>query len=264
MKTRTAITFACKSDIGLVRKENQDACGSFPEMASGNSEAQGGLFVIADGMGGYQGGREASSLAVEVVHDAYFAAREGSTASALLAAVQKANEAIYRRSVENPALARMGSTCTALAIRNGEACIAHIGDSRAYRVTRPEIRQLTEDHSQVAEMQRAGVLSRESARAHPERSVITRALGVTPEADIDVIEDIDLGGNQTFLLCTDGLYNNLEDAEIQDIIVSMPPEGACRSLVELANARGGQDNATAQVIRVQKQLTFAERLRRIF
>ena len=264
MKKPAAITIGSHSDVGLVRTENQDAFGAFPERGGVISVLKGQLFVVADGMGGHRGGREASHLAVQVIRDSYLNSPEGPVGNDLLRAFQRANEIINQESIKNPSLENMGSTCTALVLQDGRACVAHIGDSRAYLITKPSIRQLTNDHSKVGEMQRRGLLTKEEAKAHPDRSQISQALGVKPEAKIDVIEDIPLGNDERFLLCTDGLSNNIDDAELHRIALSLPPEEACKALVNLANSRGGQDNATVQIVHVKRNPSLVERFFGVF
>jgi protein phosphatase len=144
----------------------------------------------------------------------------------------------------------MGTTCVVLAYCGGQAFIGHIGDSRAYLITRDGIRQLTEDHTTVAELQRRGLLTPQQARYHPERSMLYRALGVDPVADIDLQPPMAVRAGQWYLLCTDGLTTMVEDAEIAGIVVSSPPGEACRELIRRAKALGGFDNTTLIVIQV--------------
>jgi serine/threonine protein phosphatase PrpC len=129
-----------------------------------------------------------------------------------------------------------------------------------YYISKKKIAQLTKDHSKVAEMQRRGIITREEAKIHPERSHLYRALGTKPEAEIDLITQIPISKNEYFVMCTDGLFNNVEDEEIQDIVLSQAPDKACHSLIELSNVRGGQDNITVQVIHVNGSDSFITRL----
>jgi serine/threonine protein phosphatase PrpC len=138
----------------------------------------------------------------------------------------------------------------ALVAKGSAVYVAHIGDSRAYRVTRERILQLTEDHAAVAEMQRKGLLTAEEAKHHPERSVLYRALGTKLEAETDVQPEIIVHSEEWFVLCTDGLSNMVGDSEIHGIVVAQPPKKACDQLVALANERGGFDNITVVVVQV--------------
>ena len=245
------IEFGNATDIGLVREENQDSIGKFPVDSVDISSPQGQLFIVADGMGGHRGGRVAGELAVESIQREYFSDSLDNIAERLERVFQQANTDIYEYSFSHPSYLGMGTTCTALALQDGRGYIAHLGDSRVYRVTKQSIEQLTEDHSTVAEMQRRGLLTSEEAKNHPQRSQLYRALGVRPSADVDVVRDIVLHGEEYFVLCTDGLYNYFDTKEIQKIVLANSPQNACEELVRLANERGGQDNITVQVIQIK-------------
>ncbi len=246
----------------MVRSENQDTYGKFP---AGNLEVdspKGQLFIIADGMGGHAGGREASRLAVETVQQSYFAIKQSDIGQALSHAFNAANRAIYQFSLNNPAYHGMGTTCIALVVKRDSAYVAHIGDSRLYRITSKGIEQLTKDHSKVAELVRRGILTEEEALSHPERSMLYRAMGVQQEIEFDLIENLRLGSSEFFLLCTDGLSNLARDEEMNDIALSLSPQEACDRLVELANSRGGRDNITVQIIHVQEEKSLLKKMLR--
>lgn len=264
MSGELKITYGGHSDIGLVRKENQDAFAAFPEGGMPQDGEETHLFLVADGMGGHKGGGEASRLAVQVIKDSYLKSTHDPVPDMLRKAFQLANEAIYRESLQLFPPAIMGSTCTALAISGNKAYIAHVGDSRAYRVSRSSVQQLTDDHSVVGEMQRRGLLEKEGALFHPERSQITRALGVKPEVKIDIIEGIPLEESDAFLLCTDGLSNAVSETEIQDAVLSGDAQQACTALVDLAISRGGEDNVTAQVVCVRRSSSPGGRRQGLF
>jgi serine/threonine protein phosphatase PrpC len=245
--TRT-IQFASASHPGMVRKENQDHLGKFPEDSLDLSSQQGQLFVVADGMGGHQAGSKASEMAVANIAKSYFASSNEDVLTNLRRAFSKANEQIYRCSLEHPEYRGMGTTCSALVLKGSRGYIGHVGDSRIYRIGKRKITQLTKDHSKVAEMVRQGILTKEEARYHPERSHLYRALGTRPAAEVDFIDDISLDQSRYFLLCSDGLFNHVEERELQKMVLSHPPTDACKMLIELANQRGGLDNITVQVI----------------
>jgi protein phosphatase len=234
----------------MVRSENQDSFGKFPEGNLDLSLPMGQLFVVADGMGGHNAGRVASETAVRALGDTYMGGAGNDIVGALRQAFQVANSQIYDRSLADPAFAGMGTTCTALVLKDGHGVIGHIGDSRVYRITRRSITQLTNDHSKVAELVRRGIITREQSRTHPERSQLYRALGTRPNAEIDFITSVRLSGECTFLLCCDGLYNHVTEDEMQSIVLAKSPDEACATLIDLANERGGYDNITVQVIRV--------------
>jgi len=243
------VAFACSTDIGVHREENQDSYGVFP--GEGRPAPDGRIFIVADGMGGHRGGREASAMAVEVVGGAFAAPPEGDVLSALERAIGDANEAILTEGSANPNLRGMGTTCSVLHLHGDEGRVAHVGDSRIYRITPDAITQLTDDHSRVAEMVRRGLLSDEEARWHPERSLLYRALGVTTGIDVDVAGPFPLRPDERYLLCTDGLVNLVTDDEIRRIVLRNPPADACELLTDLALRRGGHDNITIIIVHLE-------------
>jgi len=255
------ITYGSLSDVGRVRSDNQDSLGKFPAGTDALSVAKGQLFVVADGMGGHAGGRLASELAVKALGATYAAASTSSIRESLLEAYRKANEDIYTHARENAQYAGMGTTCTSLVLQDHEATIAHIGDTRVYRISKNRIQQLTDDHSKVAEMIRRNIITREEARHHPERSHLYRALGIRPSVDVDVIEGISIRPPVTFLMCTDGLYNHVDDDEMRRIVATLSPADAVQELVNLANDRGGLDNISVHIVTVKPG---ESRLRRLF
>jgi serine/threonine protein phosphatase PrpC len=235
---------AALSDVGRRRRTNEDRYGLAPEL---------GLFLVADGMGGHTAGQVASGLASDGVLEAV---REGgpdaSLTERLRRAVASANERIFSTAEAKPELSGMGTTLVALLVAGGRAAIAHVGDSRGYRVRAGRIRQLTDDHSVVGELQRRGEISADAAREHPHRHVLTRALGVRSEAEPDLGE-ITLEHGDVFVLCTDGLTHHVRDEEIAKAAAGEGDlEAACRGLVFLANARGGEDNVTVLLVRCDK------------
>ncbi len=196
------------------------------------------------------GGEEASRLAVEVLRQTFFAARAWSVGERLRRAFEVANARVFEQAHEGPAFRTMGTTCTALALVNGHVHMAHVGDSRAYRVDRHGIEQLTRDHTLVDELRRKGVLTAEEARRHPRRHALTRALGIRATLEVDVLEATTVKPPQTFVLCSDGLAPVL-DEEIREVVDALPPQQAAERLVAMANERGGPDNVTVLVVAVQ-------------
>jgi serine/threonine protein phosphatase PrpC len=232
---------ASRSDVGRVRETNQDACGSFDDRRGDR------LFVVADGMGGHRGGDVASSMAVEAIATAC-AASEEPPAERLRTAVAAANRAIFERSEREPELGGMGTTVVALLLaQEGGAWVAHVGDSRLYRLRAGRLETLTADHSLVAELQRQGYLDEAEAARHPRRHELLRSVGCVPEVEAEIGE-IAFEPGDRLLLCTDGLCGYVDPHSIANALAEASPELAARTLVDLANAGGGEDNVTVQVV----------------
>ena len=252
------VEVASTTDRGVVRAENQDAAGKFPDGPFDPSHPGGQLFIVADGMGGHNAGREASALAVRTIGETFLAtAPTEDPATSLRHALLTANARIHDQGLSDSAHRGMGTTCTALLLRGSRSFIAHVGDSRAYVVSASGITQLTEDHTRVGELVRAGVITSAQARQHPERSLLNRALGARPAVTVDVVEGPPLTQPCTFVLCSDGLYAHVDDEEIRSAVASRQPDDAARDLIALAIQRGGSDNITVFVIRV----SFTQRAR---
>ena len=226
------------TDTGRRRRHNEDSYVCEPP-----------LFAIADGMGGAQAGEVASRLAAAVLNEGTLGDLEGNGLgeARLAELIQEANRRVYQRSNEDAAASGMGTTMT-VALVDGDAgtvAIGHVGDSRAYRVRAGELEQLTEDHSLVNELLKSGRLSPEEALSHPQRSVITRAIGTEPDVDVDTFT-VDAQSGDLFLLCSDGLTDMITDEEILGLVERSEAnlETAVRRLVEAANRSGGGDNIT--------------------
>jgi len=246
------ISVCVASDIGCQRTNNEDAARS---VLPGDPEVRGRkgvLVIVADGMGGHSAGEVASRLAVDVVHRTYY--DDGDAGEATLAeAVLRANEAIYEMAQRDRALAGMGTTCTALVIRGGEAECAHVGDTRLYLVRKDQIYRMTEDHSEVRSLVAQGLLSPEEAQHHAERNVILRALGTHPTVDVSTWgEPFPVRAGDRFVLSSDGLHDVVEDEEIKALALGEQGQAACDAMVELAKSRGGRDNITVALINVQQ------------
>jgi protein phosphatase len=225
LRQRAAIT-----DPGRRRRRNEDAYVLEPP-----------LFAVADGMGGAQAGEIASRIAASVLRDS--AERFGEDSVSTL--IQEANRRVYEAAATDEARSGMGTTITAALVEDGTVRIGHVGDSRAYRIRDGKLEQLTEDHSLVAELVRSGRLSPEEADAHPQRSVITRALGTDPDVDVDTFT-VEARPGDVFMICSDGLTSMVDDEAILEIVernrVSL--DQATRALVDAANRGGGEDNIT--------------------
>lgn len=235
---------ASVSERGLVREENEDRVAIVSDPARGAL-----LAVVADGMGGHASGEVASRLAVATIaRRRRLRARRPDVA--LAEGFVEANEAIRKAARRDPGRSGMGTTCTALLLRDGEGFCAHVGDSRLYLVRDGAIYLLTEDDSAVMAMVRRGVLTRDEARRHAERNVLERALGTRDEVEAVVWrEPLAVRPSDAFVLCTDGLHDLVDDGEIRDVVTSTRPGPACERLVAMACARGGHDNVSAAVIR---------------
>jgi protein phosphatase len=203
------------------------------------------LFGIADGMGGHLAGDVASQTAVEIITSR---TKDRPEPAALAGIVSEANQAIWQKAQRDPSMHGMGTTTTLLLLQNGKAHFAHVGDSRAYMFRNGELSQITEDHTLVQRMVNEGRLQPEEAAHHPQRSIITRALGVDADVEVDTFS-IDVQVGDRFLICSDGLSGMLSDPEIETICAeASAPQDAADRLVEAANEAGGEDNVTVVVI----------------
>ena len=230
------VSFGSRTDVGLVREQNEDSLIVRPP-----------LYVVCDGMGGHEAGEIASEIAVNVISSA---APEYPDASALGQAVEEANLAIMRAASEGVGRVGMGTTCTAAMLQGERLVVAQVGDSRAYLLHDEKIQQLTRDHSLVADLVEAGHITPEEARFHPQRSVITRALGSDPHMRPDLYE-INVQTGDRLLLCSDGLYSMVDDYTIEGILEAQEdPQQAAEELVAAALKAGGHDNITVIVVDV--------------
>lgn len=231
---------ASQSHVGQVRSANQDVCGEFSDKRGRQ------LLVVADGMGGHAGGETASRLALEAIGEIFGAGFEDPVAM-LRDALEGANAKIHQVGNADPDLNNMGTTAVALLIGVGETfSIAHVGDSRAYRMRAGRLQQITEDHSWVGEEVRQNRLAAEDAESHPMKNVLLRSLGVAPEVEISVMSQPLLPGDR-FMLCSDGLWGEVGPTAIGEIMARSDAPTAVRDLVDLANRNGGSDNVTVVV-----------------
>jgi serine/threonine protein phosphatase PrpC len=243
---QSSITFASKTDKGR-RSANEDSCLTLTSEELGGQAD--GLFIVADGMGGRASGALAGRIAVNTVRDAFISKTDEAKdlCDVLSDSLRAANDAVYREQTSKPELRGMGSTCVAVAVRDDRAFFAHMGDSRIYLLRAGEIRRLTEDHSFVAEKVRSGEITEEDARHSRFRNVITRAIGIEPNAQ-PAVGSTDLEPGDVILLCSDGLTGPVFDARIAEILSnSAGPEDACNRLVSAALKGGGSDNITVVV-----------------
>jgi protein phosphatase len=246
----TALRWGRATDVGMVRTNNED-----------NLLVESPVFAVADGMGGPAAGEVASEIAVATLKAAFATTdtagqpRPGDhSRDALANAVRQANEAIFDRARQDPALRGMGTTLTAVALVEEEGddvlAVVNVGDSRAYRMRDGELEQLTDDHSLVEEMVRTGRLSADEASVHPQRHILTRALGVQPDVEVDCFAITPFAGDR-YLLASDGLMNEVSDRDIATVLRRTgDPNDAARELVDLAKGNGGSDNITVVIVDV--------------
>jgi protein phosphatase len=231
--------WAAGTHKGRVRNNNED---SFAPETSGRSTGP-VVLMVADGMGGAIGGEVASQLAVE---------HASVGAGSPIERVIRANEAVVERTLSEPGLAGMGTTLTLAEFgENGVVNLAHVGDSRAYLLHQGLLEQLTDDHTVVAEQLAAGHISPADAVTHPQRSMLTRVLGISPDVEVDSITFDSTAGDR-LLICSDGLTNMVEDERVAQLLAKGSPEEAVWALIEEANRAGGHDNITVVVVDVEQ------------
>ncbi|MEA2488512.1 MAG: family protein phosphatase [Acidobacteriota bacterium] len=240
-----------RSDVGLVRSENQDFGALTTPQEERDGHPGGRLLIVADGMGGHRGGATASRLAAETVKAQYLGSETSDIRQALHESLTRANARIYSEAQANPDLRGMGTTTSVLAVRGDHGWLAHVGDSRIYLVRGEEIRQLTDDHSLVASMVREGLLTPREAETHPRRNVLQRSMGVAEDVEIDVLGPLELQVGDTFILCSDGLHGVVKEEELLEV-ASQPIDDAADELLRRALQRGAPDNVTVIVARVER------------
>jgi PPM family protein phosphatase len=233
--------YAVASDTGRRRRRNEDNYVVAPP-----------LFAVADGMGGAQAGEVASQLAASALEAGDSDAQEATKRIDEL--IQEANRRIFDRASTDPSASGMGTTMTVALVEGMTVAIGHVGDSRAYLVRGEHMEQLTDDHSLVNELVKSGKLSEEEAQAHPQRSVITRAVGTDPDVDVDGFT-IEAEEGDVFLICSDGLSDMVEDEEILELVLANRDDldKAVKALVSAANRVGGEDNITAVAFRISSE-----------
>jgi len=259
MKVRTGIEVSSQSDIGCLRQNNEDSFGYWEPEDDRQFLRKGRLAVVADGMGGYEGGQEASRLAVETLVAVYRDFQGDDPHQALVEALQAAHDHIRQYSFEHPELRGMGTTCTAAAIVRVADGVAdydalyyvHVGDTRLYLIRDGQITRVTRDHSYVGRLVESGMISPEEAETHPQRNILTAALGTNPDLVMDAPEHPEpLRPEDVLLICTDGLWGLVRDVEILGAVENKSAERAGRELIALARERGGPDNITVEILRL--------------
>ncbi len=255
--------FIGKSDIGLVRKANEDnfLCLNICEELNLNKNISISLFIVADGMGGHNAGEIASSMAIDEIKAFIknnftklgdYETNETEVHNLICDAIIYANDKIYKKAIMDSSCHGMGTTLSLVLIIDKTIYIGHVGDSRIYLIRNNQIIRLTEDHSLVAELVKSGTIKPEEAVRHPQKNVITRAIGTEYSVDTDSGHH-NINDGDYIVLCTDGLSNLLEDEEIMNIVFdSVLLDDACDNLINTAKARGGHDNITVVLIQIEK------------
>jgi len=250
LQIRAGIELASLTDLGCQRSNNEDRYSYWEPASDEEFERKGRLAIVADGMGGYEGGQEASRIAVEAVEKSYAGAVDGDPQALLNQGLRTAHQLIHDYAAVHSELHGMGTTCTAIALLGKSLYYSHIGDSRLYLVRGTNISRLTHDHSYVGRLVESGVISLEEAEIHPQRHILTAALGSGIEISPDYPESpIELEKGDLLILCTDGLWSLVTESELQDV-ARLDLQTACRKLIEMAKERGGPDNITVQLLRV--------------
>ncbi|MEZ4753669.1 MAG: Stp1/IreP family PP2C-type Ser/Thr phosphatase [Bdellovibrionota bacterium] len=242
---REYLKYAYSTDVGLRRDENQDAYDILNHRGSA-------IYIVADGMGGTRGGAIASSMAVELVLNE-IKKTKALDKDTIVNAVKHANSIVFEKSIKNPELSGMGTTLVGLIFKDETLHIVNVGDSRAYRIRDKRIKCITKDHTLVTELVRTGAITEDQADNHPVSHMLTRSLGPGPELDVDCwIYEYGPACNDFYLICSDGLYNQVSEAEIAEIVSSHSIDVAVEKLVKLANSRGGPDNITLILVQVDQ------------
>ncbi|WP_165939995.1 Stp1/IreP family PP2C-type Ser/Thr phosphatase [Dyadobacter psychrotolerans] len=244
------------SDVGCVRTNNEDTALFFRPASAGERMKKGYLAIIADGMGGHAAGEVASQMAVDIVSKVYYQRNE-QVSERLFFAFQKANRQINQSANKNKQQKGMGTTCTALAVCDHKLYLAHVGDSRAYIFKNGQLLQLSGDHTYVNGLLEQGMITAAEALIHPERNVLTKALGTQSIVEVDITEITEhFEAEDRILLCSDGLYDYLSAQEIGTILLQNQISDAAAQLVDCAKQRGGHDNISVILAEYVPSETF--------
>jgi serine/threonine protein phosphatase PrpC len=253
MTLQFRLDVAQQTDVGRKRASNEDNLVAVVPEEQQLLQERGALFVVADGLGGHERGEVASELTIRHVRDFYYQNRQNDISTALQKAITHANNAICQANEAERARGGsefgMGATCVAAVLHEQQLYAANVGDSRVYVLHDGQLRQVTRDHSVVAQLVESGEITPAQARTHQDRNKIYRALGEKPEVEVDLFTEPVQEGD-TLLLCTDGLWEMVEDEEINALIQRYGPEESVQHLIARANEAGGPDNVTAIVVRV--------------
>jgi PPM family protein phosphatase len=251
MQVRAGIELASLTDVGCQRENNEDRYSYWEPASDEEFERKGRLAIVADGRGGYEGGQEASRIAVETVEEIYSASSVRDPRAVLMKAFQEAHRRIREHAQKHPTLHNMGTTCTSIVILGDQLYFAHVGDSRLYLVRDGKISRITNDHSYVGKLVEHGVIRADEAEKHPQRHILTSALGSGPEIFPDVPETPQpLQSGDVLVLCSDGLWGVVGDQVVESAVSAKKVSDAAAALIERAKALGGPDNITLQILRI--------------
>lgn len=258
------VTAAVITDPGCVRDNNEDNGLHIRPSVTYDQPARGTLTIVADGMGGHSSGEIASSMAVELISRYFYENETVPPADALRIAIERASSEIFDSSVSDTKFFGMGTTVVALVIQGSFGYVGHVGDSRLYRLRGETMERMTEDHSQVMEMVKLGILTREEAQSHEDKNVILRAVGTQPSVEVEIYGPFQVEPGDEFMLCSDGLCDMANDDEIFSLwFGSTNIHDACEKLVEFAKSRGGNDNITVGVVLASVAETNESTARRV-
>jgi len=249
------IKFGAKTDLGRIRENNEDKFDFYEPEDPAVLATKGVFYGLADGMGGHSAGQIACELALKVVIRSYYANQSSDTHASLRRAVEEANSLIYDTAQMITERNGMGTTLTAVIVREDMLTVVQVGDSRAYLVRDEEITQITEDHSWVSEQVRNGSMTLEEAQASPFRNIITRSIGTSSSVEADITTH-PLQEDDIIIMCSDGLSGHLDISEIRNAVLEHSPSIAATRLIEEANERGGRDNITVLVISVRELKSY--------
>jgi protein phosphatase len=251
LKIRSGVDFGSLTDIGCHRENNEDYFQYWEPANDDEFKRKGRLAIIADGMGGYEGGQEASRLAVRTIEQIYRENNSSDPQSLLVEGLRAAHQRILAFASNNPGMQGMGTTCTAISLLGETLYYAHVGDSRLYLIRAGKISRITRDHSYVSRLVENGLISSEEAENHPHRNVLTAALGAGSEVAPEYPPvPLTLAPQDVLLLCTDGLWGVVTDERINKIVGQNKAQAACDNLVRLAKEYGGPDNITVMALRL--------------
>lgn len=241
------------SDLGNIRTNNEDM-GLFFKIADENViREKGYMMIVADGMGGHQAGEVASRMATDIISHEYYKQNGGGVEKNLAKVLTLANKSIFEKASSSDAHKGMGTTCTVLVVIDKTVYYAHVGDSRAYMQKGNSIIQITTDHTYVQELVKNGDITAAEAAVHPKRNILTNAMGTKPDMRVDTGKfEYALENNDRLLLCSDGLYDYLNDNELKDILIANDIKTSARIMIQQAKARGGHDNITVVIAERKK------------
>jgi protein phosphatase len=244
------------SDLGNIRTNNEDV-GMFFRIADENvSREKGCMLIVADGMGGHNAGEVASRMAAQIITHEYFK-QEGTIEKSLAKAFELANKSIFELSSKSREHKGMGTTCTAVVVFEQSVYYAHVGDSRAYMLKNDRIERITEDHTHVQELVKKGMITAEAAETHPERNILTNAMGTKAIVHVDTGRfRFSFEESDRLLLCSDGLYDYIKDNELAELLSTGSLAGLANEMINLAKRRGGHDNIT--VVLAERIRTMSE------